>query len=401
MCGTVSRSFQVFLAEALEIGPILEGLGWAPVSESETWSPNYRLGQLRLEGREWFADIWGPSPMSWEDAPPEAVALLAGISWHVEVSLEGSSEAGLKKVMRAVRAVATAGRGVVADEDNVWRAGSARRTRWSIPVSPLKSETETLTLIWLTLDRSIYTPDGATAFVETLNRILPEAVPVRWGDFEPLPLSLERDGLAGLAEYIVHAQDQLVLTKVRPPFSDLVIHRAGFLRLGPGQDNPVALRVQMGGSILNQLGWGRQLAVAFGDISGLLHPFYAEARLWPNRGFVENPRGGIDWKASRESAVGPPPVSDWRWNGFPRVAPMAMVVGPPYTAHWHLAGGARLDDLILYSGESWPDPPPGGVPVAAADLLQEYDPYSVWTDSTLSGSHPGRQPTIWPFHTNI
>jgi len=393
----VSRSFQVFLAEPLDVGSVLEGLGWDRVAETEESFSGYGLDQFHLEGRDWFADIWGPSPMSWEDAPPEAVALLAGISWHVEISLEEGSAAGLNKVMRAVRTVAKAGRGVIADETTVWRPGSTRRTRWSIPVSPLKSEAERLTMIWWTLDPSVYTPAGATAFVQTLDQVLSEAVPVRWGDFEPLPFSLERDGLTGLAEYIVRAVNQLVLTKVRPPFSELVIHRASFLQLGRGPVVPVALRIEVGGSILNQLGWGRELAVAFEEISRLLRPFYAEARLVPNREWVERPGGEVDWTASRDSDVGPPPVSDWDWNGFPRVAPMAMVIGPPYTAYWDVGGGTLLDGLIFYSGESWPQPPPGGVPVAAEGLLQEFDPYSVWTDRSLSGAHPQRPPSIWPF----
>ena len=105
--------------------------------------------------------MWGPSRMSWEDAPSEAVALLAGIAWHVEVSLDGSG-AGLERVMRALRAMATAGHGVIADDRHVWRPGSNRRTRWSIPPSRLESETEWLTMMWWTLDSSLTTLPGTT-----------------------------------------------------------------------------------------------------------------------------------------------------------------------------------------------------------------------------------------------
>jgi hypothetical protein len=385
----MSRSFQVFLGEPFEIGTILEGQGWQRTQYAPL-SAVYEPDQFRLEGREWFADIWGPSPMSWEDAPPQATALLAGIGWHIEISLEGS-EAGLDKVMRAVRAMAKAGRGVIADENSVWRPGSTRRTRWTRPVPPLRSENELLSMTWWTLDHSTTTQPGATAFVETLQRVLPEAVPVRWGDFEPFPLSLEKEGLAGLARYVQAAADGLVLTKVKPPFAELTIHPACLLRHPPTPEGPMTLSIEAGGSILNQVGFGRQLAAAFREISRVFRPFYAEARLAPNTDSEDG------WDHERQPYVSP--VSGWNWNGFPRVAPMAMVVGPPYTSHWRTDGGTHEHGMIFYSSEAWPHPPHGGVPIAVDELLQEFDPYAVVTDTSSSGRHPTRQPALWPFET--
>ena len=190
--------FEIFLVEPLEIGSILEGLGWQLARAGENPYEIYGVDEFRLEGQNWRAFVWGPSRMTSEDAPPQAVALLPGIAWHVEVSLDGS-KAGLQTVMRAVRAVATAGHGVIADDRHVWRPGSSRRTRWSMPPSPLESETEWLTMIWWTLDSSLTTLTGATAFVHAVQRVLPEALPVRWGDFEPFSFNLEHEGLDGLA----------------------------------------------------------------------------------------------------------------------------------------------------------------------------------------------------------
>jgi hypothetical protein len=76
---------------------------------------------------------------------------------------------------------------------------------------------------------------------------------------------------------------------------------------------------------------------------------------------------------------------------------MAMVVGPPYTAHWHDTGGTRLDDMIVYSSDNWPGPPPGGVPVASADLLQEFDPWWKQTGTSLDRHWPIDPPATWPF----
>ena len=136
------------------------------------------------------------------------------------------------------------------------------------------------------------------------------------------------------------------------------------------------------------------MALAFREISRLLRPFYAEARYGPNQNNVE-------WHTATTSSVGPPPVNARLWNGYPRVAPMAMVVGPPYLAFWQDGAGEALDQLVLYSSDSWPDPPPGGVPVAAENLLQEFDPYSVVTADSARGEYPTRPPAIWPFENYI
>ena len=100
------------------------------------------------------------------------------------ISVDGS-EKGLSRVMGAVRAIAKTGHGVIADEDNLWRPGSSQRTRWTIPPAPLSSRSQWLTMIWWTFDSSLGTLSGAGTFVETLRWVLPEAMPVRWGDTEP------------------------------------------------------------------------------------------------------------------------------------------------------------------------------------------------------------------------
>jgi hypothetical protein len=376
----VSTTFQIFLATSVDMHAILHEFGWtrAPMSGPERG--------FELQGRDWVAFAFDPSPMSWEDAPPAAVALRAGIAWHVEVAVEGSDK-GLSKVMRAIRAIAKAGSGVIADEDNVWVPGSSRRSRWSAPISPLTSETEWLTIAWWTIDPATRTKDGAAAFADTLWRLLPEAMPVRWGEFEPFQFSLETDGQSGLARFMYSHRDDFLATKVRPPFAELNVH-------GPGprsypHPQPHAMRIisiEAGGSVLRHAGWGRQLAIAFSALSLVVHPFYAEARLDPR----------VIWHHGQRRMADVPPTSTYYWYGFPRTPPMAMVVGPPYTSYWYDGGGTSITDMMLYSSDSWPDPPSGGVPVAPDDLLQEFDPR--WADGGgLRAEYPRKPPPVWPF----
>ena len=415
----MSGSFQIFLPDRLDVGALLGEMGWKrlPVAISDFEG----VDQYHAEGRKWFADIWGPTSMSWEDAPPEAVAIQAGIAWHVEVSLEGS-DAGLRKVERAVRSIARAGGGVVADEDNVWRPGSRRRTRWSAPTQPMSSESEFLKIIWWTVEPTLTTLEGGQRLVETLQWVLPEAIPTRWGDFEPLPLSLESEGLDGLARYIEHRHNELVQTKVRAPFSEFLIvgvygprepRWEPAVRPGPSGSWEVrrraptptiarSLRIEVASSVLDQAGWGRQLSAAFRQVSRVVRPFYAEARFeldvpW---GHSEVNRDGspVEGSPRYRSRTHVPPLDSMHWWGFPRVAPLAMAVGSPYITHWDRDGGQRIDDMIIFSSESWPDPPDGGVPIAREELLQEFDRRRVNPGAMKEVSPiPTHAPAIWPF----
>jgi len=372
VAGLAGPKFELFLPERVEVSAIVEPLGW------ERRAGTGGLDCFGRAGRDWDAYIYEATPMSWEDAPPEAAALQAGIAWHVEAGLDGS-ETGLPKVLRALRAIAKAGHGVIADDSDVWRPGSSQRTRWSFPTSPLASETAMVRMAWWMVDPAITTEDGASAFVETLSRVLPEAMPARWGDFEPLSHTFDGEGPEALARFISSHRDE-VITKVRPPFGSLTFTKCGPLVRTPSVEGMRSLTVECGASVLDQPGWRRQLPVAFTALSRVLRPFYGEARL------------------VQQDVAHLPPTDAHYWWGFPRIAPLAMVIGAPYVEHWTTPGGHHVDDLIFYGADTWPELPRDDVPVADEGLLQEFDPY--WASTERLGRHirvPEKHPPTWPF----
>jgi hypothetical protein len=395
----VSRAFSVFLASRPDLRSVLEGLRWSRLSAEEASSEG--VEQFHRESREWFADAWGPSPMSWEDAPPGATALQAGIAWHVAVSLEGS-EAGLREVMRAVNAIARSGAGVIADEGDVWKPGQRRRdARWSSAVERPSAETELLRMIWWTIGVNPFSDKGAQSLVAILQRVLPEAIPVRWGQLEPYSHNLEAEGMRGLADFIANRSDGRFMGKVRPPFYDFTLWKARWpyeprqIRVPrPADQPPWSLNIEVGGSLLGEAGWEHQLAVAFREISLVIRPFYADARI--EHGVTVSSDG-------QQGRTEVPPLHPIRWSGFPRVAPLAMVVGPPYITHWRDNGGTPLDDMLLYSSDSWTDPALNPVPVAPNELLQEFDIRRASDDPRGVGGARVREPMprslppTWPF----
>jgi hypothetical protein len=131
-------------------------------------------------------EIDGPFEADDEDAPPAVAAALLTVRWTVQLS--GAA-------LDLARAIADSGRGVVYDpqEDRiVWPADPAVLRA----VQP-RRDGATIKLEWLFARRLSST--DAHRLLAVLRAAMPEAVPVRFGDHEPMQGRLERDGDAAFA----------------------------------------------------------------------------------------------------------------------------------------------------------------------------------------------------------
>jgi len=385
----VGRSLEIYLAERSDLDALLGALGWHR-SDNESFA---------LASRTWQAEIFSPTPVSILDVPAEAQALQAGIAWHVTGGVEGG-EAGWKALSRAPRDIAADGHGVIVDESSAYSAGRRRRIRGGAS----SGETEFVRLSWWSNHPTMRELDGIGSFVEALEGVLPEALPRRWGEFEPPSKTIEARGTRGLAEDIVESFAETIIsvpgaliTRTSAPFSDFAVEVPKCLgEERRGQFGLTSFTIEVGGSILSQPGWPRQLSSAFRAVSLAVRPFYGEARM--ERGVTWNPlwggRGGTDVR----------PVNPMFWYGLPRVAPQAMVVGPPYAAHWVDPSGEALgNEMILYDRTDWPELPSTVVPVAPEALLQEHDiriKLLPEFGNGMTGDHPTRIPEVWPFGTS-
>lgn len=378
----MSRQFELYLSDNPDLEDCLRPLGWERLGGSGD-SP------LELLGPEWESYFWNPTEMSPADAPQQALALQPGISWHVEVVVNGSPSAtALTELLRAIDTVAQKYNGVVSDGSHLWAPANGARS--TISRSPADRDSEWLKVCWWFNHPSLTTLSEVTDFLRALERVLPEALPKRWGPTEPYSSSMEMDGLDGLAQW-VHAstnKGRSVVLTAPPPFANIWLNNPGRW-LGGTWESQLPLRtieLEAAGSVLSDPAWARQLPVLFCDVCKLLEPFYAEARVV----------GNIKWRGPirRVEPPLPYPTNRYSWCGFPRIAPIAMAIGAPYSSLW---SGALVEDrcgAIVYSSDVWPRPPLDGVPVASDDFLQEFDP------KMGEPELPNRRPPIWPFPAN-
>jgi hypothetical protein len=125
-----------------------------------------------------------------EDVPEEVTAVMLGPSYFYELLVEGSSAVEIPHAVRFARRLAQASGGAVLDQQSgqVWARGKLRAAP---PVQ--RGTIDIVELHWYVAG------DGAgaraaTAWLELARRHLPEALPRRFGSYEPLSMKLDING---------------------------------------------------------------------------------------------------------------------------------------------------------------------------------------------------------------
>ncbi|MCS5723413.1 hypothetical protein N1028_18740 [Herbiconiux sp. CPCC 203407] len=138
---------------------------------------------VRGARRRYSFSVGAPVLVEPEDVPAEVVAAVLGPTHLVEIGVEGSEESEIPHAVRAARRVAAAMGGAVLDPqtDEVFRRG---RTRSSERVE--RGLVSIVDVTWYVRSQDDDPSRAAAAFVDAAERHLPEALPRRYGSYEPL-----------------------------------------------------------------------------------------------------------------------------------------------------------------------------------------------------------------------
>ena len=252
-----------------------------------------------------------------EDVPDEVTAVLLDASFFYEILVEGSSSLETPHAVKFARNLAVATHGAVLDQQTgqVWTRGKLR-------TAPRveRGTVSTVEVRWYV--RGGFDA-GRTALTWTRlsHRHLPEALPRRYGTFEPLQHKFDGGGDQAFADF-AHTADDTVYFKATQPALE------GHLAAGPRGDNLVVSHsLTLMSATLVDPGWRTSLRGLFIDFATENESVLATAEvvrgaLWSGRslGYTalsERPTH----LAQRGRWAGPPPYPVW-WTWF----------GPEYAA---------------------------------------------------------------------
>jgi hypothetical protein len=210
----VSYDLQVFARDALSRADLLDLVHAAGLAV-EDGSSGDALTVLRGVRRSYSFTLADPVALEDEDVPEEVTAFVLAPRFLYEVVVEGSASVEVRHAEKVARRLAQAVSGVVLDQQTgqVWKRGQLRTApRVEAGLAA------TVNVRWYV--RAAEDP-GAAALVwtELSRRWMPELLPRRYGEFEPLPHKHEEGGDAAFADF-ARSADGTVYFKTTQPALD-------------------------------------------------------------------------------------------------------------------------------------------------------------------------------------
>lgn len=331
-----------------------------------------------------------------EDIPEGVNTAPVGVEHMTELSLEPTAapRTAYALLRRTAKALASSAHGAVLDlqTDTMATPTGVRRFVRSAAGEVL----DALELSWFSTYEAMRSRNWLDEFLRLLERELPEALPVRYGQYEPPPYRLRELGREHLVDFL--AQEYVDPSKLGfavwyPQRPVLDVHLS--LGAGPSRHGWRSHRITIGveAAVLRQPGWATALQRIWRRIAHLTRTFYADVRTLRN----QRP-GGSNYL--QELAADHHPVCSWFWAGIPRDGGVAVALGEPYLALWpeFEAAGERERDVVFVSQSDWSTEQDvfdrvGGVPERLAMQSSGYAPGSFGPN--LNPVYP----PIWPFGT--
>ncbi|OMC42538.1 hypothetical protein A5745_21560 [Mycobacterium sp. IS-2888] len=151
-------------------------------------SGDHELTVLRGKQEKYAFTIFGPYEIEPEDVPDDVVPYVLEPTTSWQVVVEGSDPAEVRPARRFAKALAVAAGGVAFDEqtEDILGARAARKA-----TRPAAELIRILDLHWYSPASA---PNAPTLWLELARKLLPEALPRRFGEYYPYQHKLDRDG---------------------------------------------------------------------------------------------------------------------------------------------------------------------------------------------------------------
>ncbi|MET4001797.1 hypothetical protein ABIB48_000495 [Arthrobacter sp. UYCu511] len=217
----MSYDLAVYMPEALDLDALTAvvdespGLRLEESVDTDLSGPQF-LRLLRGKKAAYCSTLEGPFDVEVDDIPDEVTASVLGVGTMYSILVEGSDPVAIPHAVRFAKRLAKAGQGVAMDlqTDELWPKTSIRRA-----VKPEKDAIVDLVEVrWYHLMDEA-PDDFPQRYLDLARQILPEAVPTRFGSFEPLQGNLARDGDSAFTAAFADEYGNSVFTKATLPVS--------------------------------------------------------------------------------------------------------------------------------------------------------------------------------------
>ncbi len=328
-----------------------------------------------------------------EDTPLDVASTLPGIRYFTELNLQpfDASNTAKKTLFKIASAVAKASHGLVYDPQTD-ELITPRGVKRFIP----QARDERFSIIelgfWF-LNGQIFTRDGIEGFLHLCETLLPEALPRRYGLYEPPQYVLADHGREHLLTFLYeNLDDSPVLYTTRPVLGlGFSCTKERFHPWNGFRSNRVSIAIEV--SVIQQPGWQEQLGHFWATGCRNLSPFYSDVRTL--KGYVRmGGTYGVDHKSEEH------PIRSCFWRGVPSELGHAIAIGEPYIDLWPQASmeGERHGDLTVLNTGRWVEG--DNLTIKVPDRIrQKSAPKYDSSEDVLNSQWIDVYPEIWPFES--
>ena len=281
---------------------------------------------VRGARRSYCCTIEDPLNIEASEVPDAVVAAVLGVSVQYQILVEGSSTTDVDPAGRIARRLAEALGGAVVDPQRgtIWSAKSGRAV-----TTPQREEQVSVIDVDWCFEKDRVGESTLRDFLRLCRQYLPEAVPRRFGSFEPLQGRYDERGEDGLVGLWSSGTD--VFWNARLPCVGGRVFDPPHTYEGPGWKASLDFLCE---PFERDLAWRDALRALFVAVADELGAFYACAQVtgqhvWSRGGLWvgqdterSTPVGGYGWRGL------PPHPVWWSWYG-PGYAPMVAEVFDP------------------------------------------------------------------------
>lgn len=373
----MSYDLQVYAPDQLDVGALRCLVGEISGLEIDGVDGRRSLTVVRGARRRYSFTIDGPDRVAAEDVPVEVTGILLGARYLYSVMVEGSAPSEISHALRFAKQLAVALNGAMLDQQTgqLWSRSRAR----AVVRPPRKARVPMVGLVWNCLREKV-PADAPELIIATAERYLPEALPRRFGEYEPFQGKYAETGVEGFSQAWRDATSSLFFSGSGPC-------TGGHLRSGPGEQFPDrfwSMSLTLLADPLREAQWRDAVRDLFVALADTLGTFYASAEvtrdhIWSGRSASAD---GQTEKAvltlrHLDGWLGLPPTPTW-WSWF----------GSPYAAVAELLpGNRRRSTLKGVFFESATEPRPRD----QTDPLSRWLPVNLFADL---GPNPGHQQPV-------
>jgi hypothetical protein len=358
-------------------------------SNLEGWKRSEHL--LVFQKKAWQIVIGPSSQVEEEDIPEEVFKTLPGIQHLTEMNLEPihAPESARKRLLSTGNRIAKSSYGVVYDpqKDTISSPRGVKR----VVRSKSPDRIPVFNFTWWFDDSPLMEEGGLRKFLSILEKYLPEAIPRRYGSFEPPQYKFDIQGKEHFIEFLSKEMLSVIWYPHYPVLHIWPSITGGFGARRQGY-RTYYLTIMVDASIWTQSGWDIAFRRAWFEISNHIRPFFGEVRVLRNY-ILQRGRPYSDGKTEAH------PVRNGWWNGVPKHLGVAVVIDNRYAELWRkfVNKSEQSNGLFYVSSEDWisgrrVDQLVGRIPRGIAQ-----GKYDVPTSKGLKTTYPKQWPFEYPF----